>query len=304
MPRNGSGTYNLPESPFTPGTVISSAAVNDDFSDIATALTGSVSSDGQTVITGQLKFPSGTVAAPSHTFASELTTGMYLNASGVIGFSSKGSNAFFIDGTKQGTGQTGNQATYGNGAILNPVGSVIDFAGSAAPSGWLLCFGQSLLRTTYPELFTVIGTSFGAVDGTHFTLPDCRGRVGAGVDNMGGSAASRLTATTMAPDGNTLGATGGNQTVTLDSTMIPAHNHPSPAVTDPTHHHTAPTSPVGVTVAGGATNVMIPTGSTQTSDNATGIILAATTGSTGGGLAHANVQPTILFNKIIFAGRP
>jgi hypothetical protein len=55
MPRNGSGSYSLPQPPFVPGTVISSSAVNSDFSDIATALTQSVSADGQTAITGILK---------------------------------------------------------------------------------------------------------------------------------------------------------------------------------------------------------------------------------------------------------
>lgn len=62
-----------------------------------------------------------------------------------------------------------------------PVGTVVDFAGAAAPSGWLLCDGSSLLRATYPLLFAAIGTTFGAVDGTHFTLPDTRGRVTVGV---------------------------------------------------------------------------------------------------------------------------
>lgn len=82
-------------------------------------------------------------------------------------------------------------------------GTVLDFAGTAAPTGWLLCYGQSLLRTDYPNLFTAIGTAFGSVDGTHFTMPDCRGRVGAGKDNMGGSAAARLNISTT---GNTTNA--------------------------------------------------------------------------------------------------
>jgi hypothetical protein len=52
MARNGSGTYSLPQPPFTPGTTIASSAVNSDFSDIAAALTQSISKDGQTVYTG------------------------------------------------------------------------------------------------------------------------------------------------------------------------------------------------------------------------------------------------------------
>ena len=52
MARNGSGTYSLPQPPFTAGTTIASSAVNSDFSDIAAALTQSISKDGQTVYTG------------------------------------------------------------------------------------------------------------------------------------------------------------------------------------------------------------------------------------------------------------
>lgn len=64
----------------------------------------------------------------------------------------------------------------------NPVGSVIDFAGSAAPNGYVLCDGSSLLRAgTYAALFAVIGTTFGAVDGSHFNVPDFRGRIAVGV---------------------------------------------------------------------------------------------------------------------------
>lgn len=74
-------------------------------------------------------------------------------------------------------------------------GVVLPYAGASSPSGWLLCFGQSLLRSDYPELFTSIGTTYGAADGTHFNVPDLRGRVPACKDDMGGSAASRLNTT-------------------------------------------------------------------------------------------------------------
>lgn len=54
MARNGSGTFSLPEAPFVSGTVISSTAVNSDFSDVANALTASIANDGQTPITANL----------------------------------------------------------------------------------------------------------------------------------------------------------------------------------------------------------------------------------------------------------
>ena len=55
-----------------------------------------------------------------------------------------------------------------------PTGTVIQWAGVAAgiPSGYILCNGASLLRASYAALFGVIGTSFGAADGTHFNVPD------------------------------------------------------------------------------------------------------------------------------------
>lgn len=78
----------------------------------------------------------------------------------------------------------------------SPSGVILPFAGTAAPTGWLLCYGQAISRTTYAALFTVLGTTFGVGDGsTTFNLPDMRGRGVAGKDDMGGSAASRLNVT-------------------------------------------------------------------------------------------------------------
>lgn len=74
-----------------------------------------------------------------------------------------------------------------------PTGAVIPFAGSAAPTGWILCFGQAISRATFAALFALIGTTYGVGDGTTtFNLPDLRGRVAAGLDNMGGTAANRF----------------------------------------------------------------------------------------------------------------
>ena len=69
-----------------------------------------------------------------------------------------------------------------------PTGSVIPFGGSSAPSGFLLCYGQAVSRTTYATLFGVISTTYGTGDGSStFNLPDLRGRVVAGQDVMAGS---------------------------------------------------------------------------------------------------------------------
>lgn len=106
--------------------------------------------------------------------------------------------------------------TVGSGAI-SP-GFVNAYAGSVAPSGWLLCFGQAVSRTTFASLFAAIGTSFGTGDGSStFNLPDVRGRGIFGLDNMGGVAASRITSATVTPNGTTMGATGGTQ---INSTSV------------------------------------------------------------------------------------
>lgn len=58
-----------------------------------------------------------------------------------------------------------------------PIGGSVEYAGSSDPPNYLLEDGRSLLRAgTYAALFAVIGTTFGSADGTHFTIPDCRGR--------------------------------------------------------------------------------------------------------------------------------
>ena len=73
-----------------------------------------------------------------------------------------------------------------------PTGMVVPYAGAVAPDGWLLCQGQAVSRTTYAQLFSVIGTTYGSGDGsTTFNLPDMRGRVAVGSDANWGCAAKR-----------------------------------------------------------------------------------------------------------------
>ncbi len=117
----------------------------------------------------------------------------------------------------------------------------------------------------------------------NIALPDWRGRVIAGFDDMGNTAASRLTATTMSGTG--IGSTGGAQTVTLDTTQIPSHAH---TLTDPGHSHSVQmfgnTGAQNQPAAGNAGDL----GTAATNSVNTGITMA----NTGGGLAHSNVQPT------------
>ncbi len=161
------------------------------------------------------------------------------------------------------------------GGGSSPAGAVMDYAGSSAPSGWLLCYGQAVSRTTYAGLYAAISTTYGTGDGsTTFNLPDCRGRVSAGKDDMGGTSANRLTNQSGGLNGDTLGATGGAETHTLVTSEIPAHTHEIRHATD----------------GAGSSDYLSGGGSNNAGVN---------TGSTGGGGAHNNVQPTIIFNKII-----
>ena len=90
-------------------------------------------------------------------------------------------------------------------------GMIQMFAGSTAPSGWLMCQGQAISRTTYADLFSVIGTTYGTGDGsTTFNLPDFRGRVGVGVGN--GTATGHTS--------HTLGQKAGNE-----NAIVPYHRH-------------------------------------------------------------------------------
>lgn len=104
------------------------------------------------------------------------------------------------------------------GRAMVPTGSLMDFAGEIAPDGWLLCNGVAVARSAYADLFSVIGTTWGAGDSlTTFNLPDLRGRV-----NLGTSGS------------HALGSNGGAESVVLDIGQLASHDH---GITDPGHIH-------------------------------------------------------------------
>jgi microcystin-dependent protein len=133
----------------------------------------------------------------------------------------------------------------------------------AVPAGWLECNGASLLRASYPDLFSSFGTTFGSADGTHFTLPDLRGRM------VYGATA-------------TIGTTSGAITVTLAEATTPAHTHSG------CHPGTA-LSPGAFTSYGSGSEWY---GGESTTD------YAATAGS---GTAHANLSPYMVLRFIVRA---
>lgn len=113
------------------------------------------------------------------------------------------------------------------------IGSVSMFAGATAPANWLICNGASLPRTggAYDALFGVIGATYGAADGSHFSLPNLVQRfpLGAGT--------------------TALGAAGGSFSISIGVANLPAHTHP---ITDPGHNHGANQWAHSHVISGGA----------------------------------------------------
>ena len=165
---------------------------------------------------------------------------------------------------------------------LTPSGVISAFAGSSAPSGWQMCNGQELSQTTYSALFAVVGTTYntGGETSGNFRVPDLRGRVVAGLDSMGSTTSQdRLTGLSGGVDGDTLGATGGDEKHILTEAQMPSHNHV-------------------VTLRGGGDGNLSGIGQVNSaSDWST--TLTTNTSTTGSDSSHNNVQPTIILNYII-----
>lgn len=175
---------------------------------------------------------------------------------------------------------------------LRHAGNISPFAGSSAPYGSLLCYGQAVSRTIYSYLFSAISTTFGVGDGsTTFNVPDLRGRAIFGLDNMGGSAAGRLTGSNTgnitAP--TTLGGTGGEENHTQTLAELVSHGH-----TDSGHLHyfTAALTGQGTSFTGPGG------GSVGDSTQNTGVGYANILNSGGGG-SHNTTPPGIVMNWVI-----
>lgn len=150
-------------------------------------------------------------------------------------------------------------------------GIISPFAGSVPPMGWMICNGAAVSRTTYPDLFTAIGTTYGAGDGTStFNLPDLRGRVAVGLDPN-------------QTEFDNLGEKGGEKTHTLTTAEMPAHTH-------------SISGKSGVDDSNFSGNL----GAFAAADAVTPY--DQNTGSTGGGAAHNNLQPYAVTNYIISIG--
>lgn len=197
---------------------------------------------------------------------------------------------------------------YVNTSVTNnlvPIGAMIPYFGSTVPnSNFVFPYGQCISRTTYSAFFALVSTTYGVCDGTTtFGVPDLRGRVVAGLDNMGGSAASRLTATYFGTSASVIGATGGLESHTLTKAQIPTGLF---TLTDSGHTHglhvNGPPGSYGAGAFGYGFGASTPTfGGAQ--PNSYGLTDSATTGITlndqAGGGAHPNVQPTMVVPMIL-----
>lgn len=203
---------------------------------------------------------------------------------------------------------------FGPSPFLVPLGGMIDYFGTSSPNASLaLPFGQAISRTTYATLFALIGTAYGAGDGsTTYNIPDLRGRVVAGADNMGGTAAGRLTSASGMGTG-LLGQTGGAETETLTLAQVPTgitSANASQAITVyPNGTGIAWSTPVSIAGAnwtssfgassGVAFAASVSSASVGSVDSFGGAnAITVTSNNTGGG-AHPNVQPTIIVNKLL-----
>lgn len=188
-------------------------------------------------------------------------------------------------------------ADYDSTALLSvlPIGTVLPYAGAAVPTPdtvatFLFCDGALLDRSAYPTLFARLGVAYntGGESGTKFRLPDLRGRVPVGQDDMGGTTAGRITSGVSGIDGTALGASGGDQ-------RLHAHSH---GVSDPGHSHSIfgeGASNIGVDDSGMSLGVGYG-GSLTAATQVTGI-----TTQTAGAGSGQNLQPLQIVNYIIRA---
>jgi microcystin-dependent protein len=173
-------------------------------------------------------------------------------------------------------------------------GDVILTARSAARGGTLLCFGQAVSRTAYAGLFAALGTTYGVGDGsTTFNLPDMRGRVAAGKDDMGGSSAARLSSIIAS---TTLGGAGGGQTNTAN-TGVSGNTSGSLSVNatgtqngDFSLLRGAQGTDGPLVAQNGATSTVVASGSTS------GSLFVSASGTSG---AFSVVQPALILNYLI-----
>jgi len=243
-------------------------------------------------------------------------------AEGLLVFQTGGSEGFYYyDGNNW-----ANIIVDGDNRIAT--GTIVAYAGSTAPEGWMLCSGTAISRSSYPDLFNVIGINYGTGDGSStFNLPDLRGRTIFGRDDMGGISAGRIS--NLNVSGQIMGEQIGSQSVSLAVANMASHKHTftgsSVTTNNNSHAHTYQDAYYAENGSGGYGNNSrvgnvgstdtdnsfywrtssdghskslsgIPTGGTAHSHTFTA---AGTLGNTGLSNAFSVVNPAIVVNYII-----
>lgn len=150
------------------------------------------------------------------------------------------------------------------------------FAGNIEPAGWLFCDGRLLPISEHLALFSILGNSYGGNGLTTFGLPDLRGRV-----PMGKGAGPGLT-------NRRLGEEPGAESVILDVTQMPSHDHTLRA----TNSSATRTQPAG--------NVLATASTPQYLNASTSVVMGPDSiGASGSNAPHANVQPSSVLSFII-----
>jgi microcystin-dependent protein len=280
---NVSGTSTLASSGVTAGTYGSSSSIPQITVDAKGRITSATSNTA---------VPVDLSPSPAGTYgASESTPVITVNSKGqvtsattvatqipVLGTSPAGTYgsstqvpSLTVNSRGQVTGVTNTSISFPAPTVFLE-GMMMPYAGSTAPSKWLLCDGSAISRTTYPDLFAAISTTFGAGNGsTTFNVPDMRGRTPIGVGTGAG-----LTA-------RTTGSSGGAETVTLTDQIGSFGSH--------SHTYLIQGSGGSLSVKASASNNF-------------GVGTATTQSATvsGSGASHTNMQPFLSVNFIIYSG--
>lgn len=186
-----------------------------------------------------------------------------------------------------------------------PLGALMPFTGTVSPnSNFIFPAAQSISRTIYSEYFSMVGTTYGAGDGsTSFNVPDLRGRAIFGQDNMNSSPAGRIgtVATDSGTiDGSTLGSGGGSSTHVQTVAELAAHTHTgTTAGQSADHTHAVPLYGPSVTGAGGGGGVMGNGSDTTTRGASNDHTHSFTTNSSGSSAAMSLLPPGIILNYIL-----
>jgi|TARA_B100001094_G_scaffold92071_1_gene88012 microcystin-dependent protein len=181
---------------------------------------------------------------------------------------------------------------------VNPPGVMMPYAGTTAPLFWLLCHGQEVLQADYQALFEIIGFTYkqsgllSDLGVAKFALPDMRGRTAMGLDDMGGTGAGRITGL----QGSELGNSGGQETVTIQNTNLPDHEHD--LVVEGTQFYAILDAAKGANSPVSSITFDAPTGQNAGQAVTTSGGVAGTTGQ-----AMETLTPFMSLNYIIYTGK-